>query len=134
MKYIFGTLIDIFGTKKILFDSIKEDVNENNLFDKEGKWEEILLKSIEHNVQNGIGYLSEEFILVLKKWKFDLNNFSKNIELLIFIGNKDRFTPLTMSEIVNKKIPHSKLYTFPEYGHHSLYVCKFEEIIQKLKK
>ena len=71
-----------------------------------------------------------DYRLSVREWDFDFEEIQ--IPLILFHGEQDRNYPLELVQRVAKDLPSTKLLTYPNDGHLSVYYNHFDEIAKAL--
>jgi len=93
--------------------------------------ERMINKTVEAFRQGSQGP-AHDFKLYAKPWGFELDEISSELKVLIFHGETDTTVPVPIAKMISKQIPNCTTMYYPEEGHLSVFVNKFEEIINSI--
>lgn len=93
--------------------------------------ENIKAKTIEAFRQGSKG-LIDDFVLYSKDWGFELNEIPAETKVSIYHGELDRNVPISIAKTINRQISHSEANFYPDEGHFSVYMNKFNDIIRSV--
>lgn len=94
--------------------------------------ENIKAKTVEAFRQGSKG-LVHDFRPYSEHWGFELSEIPAETRVSLFHGELDRNVPVSIAKTVSEQIPHCEAHFFPDEGHMSLYMNRFEEIINSLR-
>jgi pimeloyl-ACP methyl ester carboxylesterase len=94
--------------------------------------ENIKAKTVEAFRQGSKG-LVHDFRLYSEHWGFELSEIPAETRVSLFHGELDRNVPVSIARTVSELIPHCEARFFPDEGHMSAYMNRFEEITNSLK-
>ena len=93
--------------------------------------ENIKAKTVEAFRQGSRG-LVHDFVLYSKDWGFELNEIPAETRLSLYHGELDKNVPIPIARTVSGQIPNCEAKFYPDEGHFSVYVNKFDEIISSV--
>lgn len=91
---------------------------------------EITQQIMEEVIRQGTQGPAWDYRLCVREWDFDLAEIQ--IPMVLFHGEQDRNYPLELVQRVAKDLPSTKLLTYPNDGHLSVYYNHFDEIAKAL--
>ena len=94
--------------------------------------ENIKVKTVEAFRQGSRG-LVHDFVLYSKDWGYELNEIPAETRLHLFHGELDKNVPPHIARTVADKIPHCVAKFYPDEGHMSVFVNRFNEIVSSVK-
>lgn len=89
-----------------------------------------IINATKEAFRNGVGGVSQEIILTLKPWGFNLDNI--NVPVTIFQGGQDKQAPEMHAKIYAKLIPNANSVFFKDEGHISILQNHGGEILQRI--
>lgn len=89
-----------------------------------------IINATKEAFRNGVAGVSQEIILTLKPWGFNLENI--NYPITVWQGGQDRQAPEMHAKIYAKLIPNAKLTFFKHEGHLSILKNHGEKILQTI--
>ena len=93
--------------------------------------ENIKAKTVEAFRQGSKG-LVHDFVLYSRDWGFELNEIPARTGLSIYHGELDKNVPIVIARTVSGQIPNCEAKFYPDEGHFSVYVNRFDEIISSV--
>jgi pimeloyl-ACP methyl ester carboxylesterase len=93
--------------------------------------ENIKAKTVEAFRQGSRG-LVHDFVLYSKDWGFELNEIPAETRLSLYHGELDKNVPIPIAKTVGEQIPNCEAKFYPDEGHFSVYVNRFDEIISSV--
>jgi len=93
--------------------------------------ENIKAKTVEAFRQGSRG-LVHDFVLYSKDWGFELNEIPAETRLSLYHGELDKNVPIPIARTVGGQIPNCEAKFYPDEGHFSVYVNRFDEIISSV--
>lgn len=89
-----------------------------------------IINATKEAFRNGVGGVSQEIILTLKPWGFNLENI--NYPITVWQGDQDKQAPEMHAKIYAKLIPNANLTIFKHEGHLSILKNHSEEILRHI--
>ncbi|MFX0015229.1 MAG: alpha/beta fold hydrolase [Promethearchaeota archaeon] len=93
--------------------------------------ERMILKTLEAFRQGSKGP-AHDFKLYTKPWGFELHEIPEELTVFLFHGGLDTSVPISMARTMSEQIPNCKTKFYPEEGHLSVLINRFDEIFSSL--